>query len=81
MTNSVIIKSTREAGLAKRRFHGVKLSELNELENLYKVNIQVYSLTPTQAQTAKMRTMKKIHLTLLQHFSTVCIIATPALST
>ena len=38
----------REAGLAKKKFHGVKLSELDDLEKLYEVNIQVYSLTPTQ---------------------------------
>ena len=31
----------REAGLAKEKFHGVKLSELDELEKLYEVNIQV----------------------------------------
>ena len=38
----------REAGLVKKKFHGVKLSELDELEKLYKVNIQVYNLAPTQ---------------------------------
>ena len=38
----------REAGLAKKKFHGVKLSELGELEKLYEVNIQVYNLAPTQ---------------------------------
>ena len=37
----------REAGLSKKKFHGVKLSELNKLEKLYDVNIQVYSLAPT----------------------------------
>ena len=39
----------REAGFAKKKFHGVKLSELDELEKLFKVNIQVYNLAPTQA--------------------------------
>ena len=38
----------REAGLAKKKFHGVKLSELDELEKLFEVNIQVYNLAPTQ---------------------------------
>ena len=38
----------REAGLAKKKFHGVKLTELDELEKLYEVNIQVYNLAPTQ---------------------------------
>ena len=38
----------REAGLAKKKFHGVKLSELDELEKLYEVNIQVYNLAFTQ---------------------------------
>lgn len=32
----------------KRKFHGVKLSELDEVEKLYKVKIQVCSLAPTQ---------------------------------
>ena len=32
----------------KKKFHGVKLSELDELEKLYKVKIQVYSLALTQ---------------------------------
>ena len=38
----------REAGVAKKKFHGVKLNELDELEKLYEVNIQVYNLAPTQ---------------------------------
>ena len=38
----------RDAGLSKKKFHGVKLSELEELEKVYEVNIQVYSLAPTQ---------------------------------
>ena len=38
----------RDAGLGKKKFHGVKISELDELEKLYEVNIQVYSLAPTQ---------------------------------
>ena len=37
----------QEGGLAKKKFHGVKLSELDELEKLCEVNIQVYNLTPT----------------------------------
>ena len=40
----------REAGLAKKKFHGVKLNELDELEKLSDVNIQVYSLAPTQTR-------------------------------
>lgn len=32
----------------KKKFHSVKLSELDEVEKLYKVKIQVYSLAPTQ---------------------------------
>ena len=38
----------RDAGMGKKRFHDVKLSELDELEKVYEVNIQVYSLAPTQ---------------------------------
>ena len=38
----------RDAGLSKKKFHGVKLSELDQLEKVYEVNIQVYSLAPTQ---------------------------------
>ena len=38
----------RDAGLSKQKFHGVKISELYELEKLFEVNIQVYSLAPTQ---------------------------------
>ena len=34
----------RDAGLSKKKFHGVKLSELDQLEKVYEVNIQVYSL-------------------------------------
>ena len=30
----------------KKKFHSVKLSELDEVEKLYKVKIQVYSLAP-----------------------------------
>ena len=41
----------RDAGLGKKKFHGVKLSELDELEKLYEVNIQVYSLAPTQSHS------------------------------
>ena len=37
----------RDPGLSKRKFHVVKISELDELEKLYEVNIQVYSLAPT----------------------------------
>ena len=32
----------------KKRFHGVKFSELDELEKLYEVKFQVYNLAPTQ---------------------------------
>ena len=38
----------RKAEIRGKRFHGVKLSELDELEKLYELNIQVYSLAPTQ---------------------------------
>ena len=38
----------RDAGLSKKKFHRVKLSELDQLEKVYEVNIQVYSLAPTQ---------------------------------
>ena len=31
----------RDAGLSKKKFHGVKLSEVDELEKMYEVNIQV----------------------------------------
>ena len=41
----------REAGRSKKRFHGVKLSQLDDLEKLYEVNIQVYSLAPTQTHS------------------------------
>ena len=41
----------RDAGLSKKKFHGVKLSELDDLEKLYEVNIQVYSLAPTQSHS------------------------------
>ena len=43
----------REAGLSKKKFHGVKISELDELEKLFEVNIQVYSLAPTQDHGAE----------------------------
>ena len=39
----------QDAGLGIKKFHGVKLSELDELEKLYKVHVQVYSLAPTQS--------------------------------
>ena len=45
----------REAGLVKKKFHGVKLSELDELEKLYEVNIQVYNLAPTQTHGEEQR--------------------------
>ena len=41
----------RDAGLGKKKFHGVQLSELDELEKLYEVKIQVYSLAPIQANS------------------------------
>ena len=37
----------RDAGLSKKKFHGAKISELDEPEKLNKVNIQVYRLAPT----------------------------------
>ena len=43
----------REAGLSKKKFHGVKLCELDKLEKLYDVNIQVYSLAPTHNHREK----------------------------
>ena len=41
----------RDAVLSKKRFHGVKLSELDELEKMYEVSIQLYSLAPTQSHS------------------------------
>ena len=41
----------REAGLGKKKFHGVKLSELDDLEKLFEVNIQVYRLAPIQTHS------------------------------
>ena len=38
----------RDAGLGKKKFHGVHLSKLDKLEKLYEVNIQGYSFAPTQ---------------------------------
>ena len=38
----------RDAGLSKKKFHGVKLNQLDELEKLFEVNIQVYNLALTQ---------------------------------
>ena len=38
----------RDAGLPKKKFHGVKLNQLDELEKLFEVNIQVYNLALTQ---------------------------------
>ena len=38
----------QEAEIWGKKLHRVKLSELDELEKLYQINIQVYSLTPTQ---------------------------------
>ena len=40
----------RDAGLSKKKFHGVKISELVELEKLFEVSIQVYSLALTQTR-------------------------------
>ena len=64
----------REAGLAKKKFHGVQFSELDELKKLYEVNIQVYSLAPTQSHgsTEEKEETPDITATLLQchhHFS------------
>ena len=44
-------KQYRDANLSKKRFHGVKLSELDELEKMCEVSIQVYSLAPTQSHS------------------------------
>ena len=41
----------QDASLSIKKFRGVKLSELDDLEKLYKVNIQVYSLAPTQSHS------------------------------
>ena len=41
----------QEAGLSKKKFHGVKLSGLDDLEKLFEVNIQVYSLAPIQTHS------------------------------
>ena len=49
----------QDAGLSKKKFHGVKLSELDQLEKVYEVNIQVYSLAPTQTQKKTQRTRRK----------------------
>ena len=45
----VYYEKYREAEICGKKFHGVKLSELDELEKLYEINIQVYSLAPTQS--------------------------------
>ena len=34
----------QDAGLGKKKFHGIKISELNKLEKIYEVNIQVHKL-------------------------------------
>lgn len=46
--------------MVKKKFHSVKLSELDEVEKLYKVKIQVYSLAPTGKPIEK--TTKKMNL-------------------
>lgn len=42
-------EKSREAGLSKKKFQGVKLTELDQLKKLYEVNIQVYNFATTQA--------------------------------
>ena len=58
----------READLSKNKFHGVKLSKLDDLEKLYEVNIQVYNLA-RHRPTVKNRKKKKLDLTSPLHFS------------
>ena len=50
-TQSTTTDNTETLVYSKKRFHGVKLSELDELEKLYEVNIRVYSLAPTQTHS------------------------------
>ena len=61
----------REAKICGKSFHGVKLGELDQLEKLYEIKIQVYSLAPTQSHGE--------HPTLLPHLSAVLTATTPAL--
>ena len=42
------LEQYQEASLSKKKFYRVKLSKLDELEKLFEVNIQMYSLAPTQ---------------------------------
>ena len=51
------MNSTKNTGLEKKKFHGVKLSEQDELEKLYEVNIQGYSLARLRHMMKKI--MKK----------------------
>ena len=46
--HEVLLPTVPRLVVRKKKFHGVKLSELDDLEKLYEVNIQVYSLAPTQ---------------------------------
>ena len=57
----------REAGLAKKKFHGVKLNELDDLEKLSEVNIEVYNLAPTQTHSEEEETRPDIAATLIRH--------------
>ena len=41
----------QDAGLGKKKFHGIKISELNKLEKICEVNIQVHKLGPTQTHS------------------------------
>ena len=43
----------------KKKFHSVKLSELDEVEKLYKVKIQVYPLKPIEKTTKKMNLISR----------------------
>jgi len=73
----------REAGLVKKKFHGVKLSELDELERLCEVNIQVYNLAPDRptVKKKKKKKKKKRDLTSLLHLAAAHIAIMKALFT
>lgn len=45
--------------MVKKKFHSVKLSELDEVEKLYKVKIQVYPLKPIEKTTKKMNLISR----------------------
>ena len=71
----------REAGLAKKKFHGVKLNELDELEKLSDVNIQVYSLAPTQTRGEEEEEEEDTRPDIAVHFSAARTATTKALIT